>query len=74
MFNVKEFNGLTKSENKKILKGRKGYIGEYFYQKMDEHWGLCEVTLFDVDDDMPIDKVTLSVCLWDRRRSFVASH
>ena len=71
---MKEFNTLTKSEIKKVNKAGNGFVGEY-YATPAEVEGFYRVTcsVFDRNFDNIIATVELSVCLFDRRRSFVAN-
>lgn len=71
--NVKEFETLTKSEIKKVNKAGAGKVGEYYTEKADD-MGFMNVTcsVFDEGFDEIIATVQLIVCLWDRRRSWVA--
>ena len=72
--NIKEFNTLTKSEIKKINKAGKGKVGEYYTEKADD-MGFMNVTasVFDNEFNEIIATVQLIVCLWDRRKSWVAN-
>jgi hypothetical protein len=71
--NIKEFNTLTKSEIKKVNKAGNGKVGEY-YTEPSEVPGFVDVTcsVFDNEFNSIIATVKLIVCLWDRRRSWVA--
>ena len=71
--NIKEFNTLTKSEIKKVNKAGKGQVGEYYTEKADD-MGFMNVTcsVFDNEFNEIIATVQLIVCLWDRRKSWVA--
>ena len=72
--NTLEFDGLTKSEIKKINKAGKGTVGEY-YSEPSEVKGFHEVVCSVFDDEFEdiIATVKMSVCLFDRRKSFVYS-
>lgn len=71
--NIKEFETLTKSEIKKVNKAGKGKVGEYYTEKSDVE-GFIDVTcsVFDNEFTSIIATVKLIVCLWDRRKSWVA--
>ena len=71
--NIKEFESLTNSEIKKINKAGKGNVGEYYTEKADD-MGFMNVTasVFDDEYSVIIATVQLIVCLWDRRKSWVA--
>lgn len=71
---IKEFNTLTKSEIKKVNKAGKGKVGEYYTEKSDD-MGFMNVTcsVFDNEFNNIIATVQLIVCLWDRRKSWVAN-
>ena len=71
---MKEFDTLTKSEIKKVNKAGNGKIGEY-YVKASEIEGFKDVTcsVFDNEYENIIATVELIVCLFDRRKSWVAS-
>lgn len=71
--NIKEFNTLTKSEIKKVNKAGKGKVGEYYTEQADD-MGFMNVTcsVFDDEYNEIIATVQLIVCLWDRRKSWVA--
>lgn len=70
---MKEFETLTKSEIKKVNKAGKGKIGEYYTEKSDID-GFIDVTcsVFDNEYNNIIATVKLIVCLFDRRRSWIA--
>lgn len=70
----KEFNTLTKSEIKKVNKAGNGFIGEYSTKTSDVE-GFVDVTcsVFDREYEHIISTVYLVVCLFDRRKSWVAS-
>lgn len=70
---IREFETLTKSEIQKVNKAGKGKVGEYYTEKSDE-MGFMNVTcsVFDNEYNEIIATVQLIVCLWDRRRSWVA--
>ena len=70
---IKEFNQLTISEIKKVNKAGNGKIGEYYTKKSDVE-GFVDVTcsVFDNEYDHIIATVELIVCLFDRRKSWVA--
>lgn len=70
---MKEFNTLTKSEIKKVNKAGNGKIGEYFVEK-SEIEGFADVTcsVFDSEYEHIIASVKLIVCLFDRRKSWIA--
>lgn len=72
--NIKEFNTLTKSEIKKVNKAGKGKVGEYYTEQADD-MGFMNVTcsVFDDEYNEIIATVQLIVCLWDRRKSWVAN-
>ena len=75
---MKEFNGLTKSEIKKVNKAGGGKIGEYYSKKStfagkptdDFYDVIC--TIFDDEYENIIATVELVVCMFDRRKSFIA--
>lgn len=69
---MKNFDTLTKSEIKKVNKAGNGKIGEY-YATPSTVDGFYDVTcsVFDNDFENIIATVQISVCLFDRRRSFV---
>lgn len=71
---MKEFNGLTKSEIKKVNKAGNGKVGEYYTETSDVE-GFVDVTcsVFDDEYENIISTVKLIVCLFDRRRSWIAS-
>lgn len=71
---MKQFETLTNSEIKKVNKAGKGRIGEY-YTERSEVEGFIDVTcsVFDNEYENIIATVKLIVCLWDRRRSWIAS-
>jgi hypothetical protein len=69
---MKEFNTLTKSEIKKVNKAGNGKIGEYYARRslIDGFYNVtCSV--FDDNFEYIVATVELSVCLFDRRRSWV---
>lgn len=70
---MKEFNTLTKSEIKKVNKAGNGNIGEYYAENSDIE-GFVDVTcsVFDNEYKNIIATVKLIVCLFDRRRSWIA--
>lgn len=70
---IREFNDLTKSEIKKINKAGNGIVGEY-YASPSAVDGFYDVTasVFDVDFSEIIATVEMCVCLFDRRKSFIA--
>lgn len=70
---IKEFDTLTKSEIKKVNKAGKGKVGEYCTTPSDVE-GFVDVTcsVFDDEYNEIIATVQLIVCLWDRRKSWVA--
>ena len=70
---MKEFETLTKSEIKKVNKAGKGKIGEYYTEKSDID-GFVDVTcsVFDNEYNNIIATVKIIVCLFDRRRSWIA--
>lgn len=72
--NIKEFNTLTKSEIKKVNKAGNGRVGEY-YTTPSTVEGFVDVhcSVFDNDFENIIATVYLVVCLWDRRKSWVAN-
>ena len=72
--NIREFEGLTKSEIKKVNKAGKGRVGEY-YTAPSTVEGFMEATcsVFDNEYKKIIATVELSVCLFDRRKSWVTS-
>ena len=69
---MKNFDTLTKSEIKRINKAGNGKIGEY-YATPSTIEGFYDITasVFDANYDEIIATVQMSVCLFDRRRSFV---
>ena len=69
-----EFDTLTKSEIKKVNKAGKGQVGEY-YAEPSSVKGFYDVvcSIFDDDFENIIATVKMSVCLFDRRKSFVYS-
>ena len=71
---MREFDTLTKSEIKKVNKAGGGKIGEYYTEKSTVE-GFIDVTcsVFDNEYENIIATVTLIVCLFDRRRSWIAS-
>ena len=71
---MKEFETLTKNEIKKVNKAGKGKVGEYYAQKSEVE-GFVDVTcsVFDNEYENIIATVELIVCLFDRRKSWVAS-
>ena len=72
--NALEFDGLMKSEIKKINKAGIGNVGEYFSEPsaVKGFWDVvCSV--FDDEYENIIATVKMSVCLFDRRKSFVYS-
>ena len=71
---MKEFETLTKSEIKKVNKACNGKVGEYYAEKSDVE-GFIDVTcsVFDNEYENIIAIVKLIVCLFDRRRSWIAS-
>lgn len=70
---MKNFNTLTKSEIKKVNKAGNGLVGEY-YTTPSAAEGFVYVTcsVFDYEFENIVATVELSVCLFDRRRSWVA--
>lgn len=70
---IKEFETLTKSEIKKVNKAGNGKVGEYYTEPSDVE-GFVDVTcsVFDNEFNNIIATVKLIVCLWDRRKSWVA--
>ena len=71
---IKEFDTLTKSEIKKINKAGKGKVGEYYTEPSTVE-GFVDVhcSVFDNDFENIVATVYLVVCLWDRRKSWVAN-
>ena len=71
---MKEIETITKNEIKKVNKAGKGKVGEYYAQKSKVE-GFVDVTcsVFDNEYENIIATVELIVCLFDRRRSWVAS-
>ena len=71
---MKNFDTLTKSEIKKVNKAGSGKIGEYFATPSAVE-GFYDITasVFDNEYDNIIATVKMSVCLFDRRKSFVYS-
>ena len=69
---MKDFDTLNKSEIKKINRAGNGFIGEYFAAPSAVE-GFYDITasVFDNEYDNIIATVQMSVCLFDRRRSFV---
>lgn len=69
-----EFDSLTKGEIKKVNKAGKGNVGEYFSQPSNVK-GFQDVvcSIFDDNFENIIATVKMSVCLFDRRKSFVYS-
>ena len=69
---MKNFDTLNKSEIKKINKAGNGFVGEYFATPSAVD-GFYDITasVFDSEYDNIIATVQMSVCLFDRRRSFV---
>ncbi len=69
-----EFDGLLKSEIKKVNKAGKGQVGEY-YSEPSAVKGFYDVvcSVFDDDFENIIATVKMSICLFDRRKSFVYS-
>lgn len=72
--NTKEFDGLMKSEIKKVNKAGNGKVGEY-YTKPSTVEGFVDVmcSIFDNEYEEIIAEVWLVVCLWDRRKSWIAN-
>ena len=70
--NFRKFETLTKSEIKKINKAGKGKVGEY-YTTASEVEGFMDVTasVFDNEYENIIATVKMSICLFDRRKSWV---
>lgn len=70
----KEFEQLTKSEIKKVNKAGKGKVGEYYTEKSEVE-GFVEVTcsVFDSEYENIIATVKIIICLFDRRKSWIAS-
>lgn len=75
---MKEFNGLTKSEIKKVNKAGNGKIGEYYAKRStfagkptDEFYDVI-CSIFDDEYENIIATVELVVCMFDRRKSFIA--
>lgn len=71
---MKEFNTLTKSEIKKVNKAGNGLVGEYYTTPSDVE-GFVDVTcaVFDDEFESIVATVKLICCLFDRRKSWVAS-
>ena len=71
---MKNFDTLTKSEIKKVNKAGNGKIGEY-YTTPSAVEGFMDVTcsVFDNEYENIIATVELVICLFDRRKSWVAS-
>ena len=71
---MKTFETLTKSEIKRINKASNGKVGEY-YSRPATVDGFYDVvaSVFDNEFESIIATVRMSVCLFDRRRSFVYS-
>lgn len=71
---MKEFEALTKSEIKKVNKAGNGKVGEYYTEKSEVE-GFVDATCFVFDNEYEniIATVKLIICLFDRRRSWVAS-
>ena len=69
---MKTFETLTKSEIKKINKAGNGKVGEYYSTPATVD-GFYDViaSVFDSEFEKIIATVKMSVCLFDRRRSFV---
>lgn len=67
-----EFDTLTKSEIKKVNKAGNGQVGEY-YSEPSAVKGFYDIvcSVFDDDFENIIATVKMSVCLFDRRKSFV---
>jgi hypothetical protein len=71
---MREFESFTKSEIKKVNKAGNGRIGEYYVEKSEVD-GFVDVTcsVFDNEFENIVATVKLIVCLFDRRRSWIAS-
>ena len=71
---MKDFKSLTSSEIKKVNKAGRGKIGEYFVEKSEVE-GFVDVTcsVFDNEYENIVATVKLIVCLFDRRKSWIAS-
>ena len=71
---MKDFETLTKSEIKKVNKAGGGRVGEYYTEKSEVE-GFLDVTcsVFDNEYESIISTVKIIVCLFDRRRSWIAS-
>lgn len=71
---MKEFGTLTKSEIKKINKAGNGKIGEYFASaSMIDGFYNVQASVFDDAFENIVATVGMSVCLFDRRRSYVTT-
>ena len=71
---MKQFETLTKSEIKKINKAGNGKIGEYYATpSMIEGFYNVQASVFDDAFEEIIATVGMSVCLFDRRRSYVTT-
>lgn len=71
---MKKFNELTKSEIKKINKAGNGKIGEYFaVPAMIDGFYDVQASVFDDTFEEIVATVEMSVCLFDRRRSFITT-
>lgn len=71
---MKEFNTLTKSEIKKANKAGNGKVGEYTASPsiIDGFYNVS-CTVFDDNFEEVVAVVGMSICLFDRRRSFVTT-
>ena len=71
---MKEFETLTKSEIKKINKAGNGKIGEYYARaSLISGFYNVEASVFDDEFENIVATVGMSICLFDRRRSFVTT-
>ena len=71
---IREFDTLTKSEIKKANKAGNGKVAEYF-AKPSAVEGFYNVVCYVFDNELEniIATVEMSICLFDRRKSFVTN-